>query len=368
MAISIVIISALIISAVCGFIAIPNILNFCLKRKIFDIPNSRKVHKNLVPRLGGISFIPSMLLAFILALAMLSYEYKGHIIQINLWSAFFLLSLLIIYSLGIIDDLIGLGAKIKFSVQIMAAVLLPASGLYINNLYGLFGAHAIPAWLGIPFTVFAIVFVVNAMNLIDGIDGLCAGISEMALAGFLFAFYEEGLYVYCILIAGLMGVLIPYLYYNLFGGPNRDKKIFMGDSGSLTLGFILSFLSVKLSMDNSAVMPFNPWHMPVALSLLLVPVFDVVRVILHRLRTHRAPFHPDKNHIHHKLIRYGLTMHQSLITIILIAIAFLAINSAVFYLSYSFTLMLIIDILLYTALTIYLNLATRHKIQEERQS
>ena len=250
MAISIVIISALIISAVCGFIAIPNILNFCLKRKIFDIPNSRKVHKNLVPRLGGISFIPSMLLAFILALAMLSYEYKGHIIQINLWSAFFLLSLLIIYSLGIIDDLIGLGARIKFSVQIMAAVLLPASGLYINNLYGLFGTHAIPAWLGIPFTVFAIVFVVNAMNLIDGIDGLCAGISELALAGFFFAFYEEGLYVYCILIAGLMGVLIPYLYYNLFGGPNRDKKIFMGDSGSLTLGFILSFLSVKLSMDN----------------------------------------------------------------------------------------------------------------------
>ena len=141
----------------------------------------------------------------------------------------------------------------------------------------------------------------------------------------------------------------------------------MGDSGSLTLGFILSFLSVKLSMDNSAVMPFNPWHMPVALSLLLVPVFDVVRVILHRLRTHRSPFHPDKNHIHHKLIRYGLTIHQSLITIILIAIIFLAINSAVFYLSYSFTLMLIIDILLYTALTIYLNLATRHKIQEERQ-
>ena len=234
MAISIVIISALIISALCGFVAIPHILNFCLKRKIFDIPNSRKVHKNLVPRLGGISFIPSMLLAFILALAMLSYEYKGHIIQINLWSFFFLLSLLMIYSLGIIDDLIGLGARIKFSVQIMAAVLLPASGLYINNLYGLFGAHAIPAWLGIPFTVFAIVFVVNAMNLIDGIDGLCAGISEMALAGFLFAFYEEGLYVYCILIAGLMGVLIPYLYYNLFGGRNRDKKIFMGDSGSLT--------------------------------------------------------------------------------------------------------------------------------------
>ena len=367
MAVFIVIVVALVTSAVCGFVAIPNILNFCLKRRIFDIPNSRKVHKNPVPRLGGISFIPSMLLAFILALAMLSHEYKGHVIQINLWSAFFLLSLLIIYSLGIIDDLTGLGARVKFSVQIIAAVLLPASGLYINNLYGLFGINAIPAWFGVPFTVFAIVFVVNAMNLIDGIDGLCAGISELALAGFLLAFCEEGLYAYCILIAGLMGVLIPYLYYNLFGGPKRDKKIFMGDSGSLTLGFILSFLSVKLSMDNSAVMPFNPWHMPIALSLLLVPVFDVVRVILHRLRTHRSPFHPDKNHIHHKLIRYGLTMHQSLIVIVAIALAFLAVNTVVFYLSGSFTLMLIVDILLYTALALCLDSATRHKIQEERQ-
>ena len=309
MAISIIIISALIISVLCGFIAIPNILNFCLKRKIFDIPNSRKVHKNLVPRLGGISFIPSMLVAFILALAMLSYEYKGNMIQVNLWSVFFLLSLLIIYTLGVIDDLIGL-------VQIVAASFLPASGLYINNLYGLFGIDAIPAWIGMPLTVFTIVFVVNAMNLIDGIDGLCASISEVALAGFLYAFYEERLYVYCILIAGLMGVLIPYLYYNLFGDPNKNRKIFMGDSGSLTLGFILSFLSVKLSMDNSSVMPFN----------------------------------------------------QSLIAIVAITIAFLILNIMMFEVSNNFTIVVVVDILLYTALHMCLNRAIKRKIMEGRLS
>ncbi len=368
MAISIIIICALIISALCGFIAIPNILNFCLKRKIFDIPNSRKVHKNLVPRLGGISFIPSMLVAFILALAMLSYEYKGNMIQVNLWSVFFLLSLLIIYTLGVIDDLIGLGARVKFGVQIVAASFLPASGLYINNLYGLFGIDAIPAWIGMPLTVFTIVFVVNAMNLIDGIDGLCASISEVALAGFLYAFYEERLYVYCILIAGLMGVLIPYLYYNLFGDPNKNRKIFMGDSGSLTLGFILSFLSVKLSMNNSSVMPFNPRHMPFALSLLLVPVFDVVRVILHRLRNHRSPFHADKTHIHHKFMRYGLTMHQSLIAIVAITIAFLVLNIMMFEVSNNFTIVVVVDILLYTALHMCLNRAIKRKIMEGRLS
>ena len=219
-----------------------------------------------------------------------------------------------------------------------------------------------------PLTVFTIVFVVNAMNLIDGIDGLCASISEVALAGFLYAFYEERLYVYCILIAGLMGVLIPYLYYNLFGDPNKNRKIFMGDSGSLTLGFILSFLSVKLSMDNSSVMPFNPRHMPFALSLLLVPVFDVVRVILHRLRNHRSPFHADKTHIHHKFMRYGLTMHQSLIAIVAITIAFLVLNIMMFEVSNNFTTVVIVDILLYTVLHMCLDRAIKRKIMEGRLS
>ena len=146
-------------SIVCGFIFIPLILNFCEKKGLYDLPNERKVHKNAIPRLGGISFMPSMLVAFVAALLM-SDNYTGERqVTMSLWSCFFLVSLLLIYGVGIIDDLTGLGAKTKFTVQIMAACLMPLSGLYINNLYGFCGINEIPAWVGMPLTVFIIVFI-----------------------------------------------------------------------------------------------------------------------------------------------------------------------------------------------------------------
>ncbi len=359
------ILGALVISMVCGFTTIPAILDFCKKKNLYDIPNSRKVHKSPIPRLGGLSFLPSMLIAFFIAIFVLDSQVKGPNIQISIWSLYFLISLLIIYFTGIIDDLIGLNANIKFTIQIIAATILPFSGLYINNLYGLFGFHEIPFMIGAPITIFIIVFVCNAMNLIDGIDGLCASLSEIALLGFFYAFYMEGLYIYCILIAGLMGVLIPYLYYNIFGKCKKNRKIFMGDSGSLTLGFILSFLFIKLSMDNPSVMSFNARRMPFAYSLLIVPTFDVIRVVFHRIRTHSSIFDADKNHIHHKLMKYGMSPHQALLTIITLDVSFLVINIMLYSVT-SFTFVFIINIILYTAFNLGLDMATKHKIEEER--
>lgn len=359
------ILGALVISMICGFITIPAILDFCKKKNLYDIPNSRKVHKSPIPRLGGLAFLPSMLIAFFIAIFVLDSQVKGPNIQISIWSLYFLISLLIIYFTGIIDDLIGLNANVKFTIQIIAAAILPFSGLYINNLYGLFGFHEIPFLAGAPITIFIIVFICNAMNLIDGIDGLCASLSEIALLGFLYAFFNEGLYIYCILIAGLMGVLVPYLYFNIFGKCTKNRKIFMGDSGSLTIGFILSFLFIKLSMDNPYVMSFNIKRMPFAYSLLIVPTFDVVRVVFHRIRTHRSIFDADKNHIHHKLMKYGMSAHQALITIIMLDLSFLIINIMLFSII-SFTIILIINIILYTVFHLGLDLATRHKIEEER--
>lgn len=353
----ILIIAAFAISLVCGVVAIPLILDFCKSKCLYDIPNARKVHKSPIPRLGGVSFMPSMLLAFIIAVFLLGKEHGMEQVQVSLWSLYFLVGLLLIYATGVVDDLIGLSANIKFVVQILAAVILPISGLYINTFDGLFGLYAVPYWVGAPLTVFIIVFVCNAMNLIDGIDGLSASLSEMALAGFLVAFYRENLVVYCVLVAGLMGVLLAYLYFNMFGQAEQNRKIFMGDSGSLTLGFILGFLFVKLSMDNPHVMPYDPINMPLAISLLIVPTFDVVRVVLHRLRTHRPIFDADKNHIHHKLMRLGLTMHQTLFVILGIALAFLVINY-VLHVWCGITVMLVADIVLYTALSLAIDALT----------
>lgn len=358
---------AMLVSLVCGFIVIPMIQDYCRSKRLFDQPNARKVHKKAIPRLGGISFLPSMLIGFLLAVFVMGYQYHGRILQINLWSVCFMVSATLIYIMGLMDDVLGLNPQTKFIVQIVAACILPAAGLYINDLGGLLGINAIPFWVGAPMTVFVIVFVCNAMNLIDGIDGLCACLSEIALGGFLYAFYREGLYVYCILIGSLMGVLTAYLRFNLFASAASGRKIFMGDSGSLTLGFILAFLFVKLSMNNPQIASYDEASMPLALSLLIVPTFDVARVIIHRLRTHRPMFKADKNHIHHKLMRYGLSMHQTLAAILALDLSFLAINYFVFH-WLGFTAMLIIDIALYVAFHYALDFTIINKIRKEELS
>jgi UDP-N-acetylmuramyl pentapeptide phosphotransferase/UDP-N-acetylglucosamine-1-phosphate transferase len=340
---------------ICGLTFTPLILDFCKRKKLYDLPSERKVHKNATPRLGGISFFPSMLTAFFVVLLFTPVVEKDTL-PVNIWSAVFLIGLLLIYSIGIIDDLVGLKATTKFTVQIATACLLPFAGLYINNLYGLFGIYEIPYWVGIPLTVFIIVFIDNAINLIDGIDGLASGLSLIALAGFLayFIYHNVYVYTYTIIIAGMMGALVAYTYFNLFGKAERNTKIFMGDSGSLSLGFTLGFLAVKCAMDNQDIWPYRPEAIIVPLSLLFVPTADVVRVTLFRLRHHKPLFDADKNHIHHKLMRAGLSQHQTLVCIILLAACYIAINWLL-YMVLPITVIVIADILLYCIVNLYIN-------------
>ena len=140
----ILILSAFVISTACGFIIIPHIVNFCIKKNLYDIPNARKVHKNAIPRLGGICFLPCTLIAFIFGIAILNQLTGQRQITIGTWSVMFLISLSLIYIIGIVDDIVGVRPRTKFAVQIIAASLLPLSGLYINNMYGMFGIHELP--------------------------------------------------------------------------------------------------------------------------------------------------------------------------------------------------------------------------------
>lgn len=357
------IIGSFIISMICGFIFIPLIIRFCKKHKLYDIPDSRKIHKSKIPRLGGISFLPSMLVAFIIALIVFNNTSVDKQITISLWSCFFFISLLLIYGVGLTDDLIGLDAKTKFVVQLLAACLLPMSGLYINNMYGFMNIYEVPYWIGAPLTVFIIVFIDNAMNLIDGIDGLSSGLSLLALSGFLVCFLRENVWVYSILIAGLMGVLVSFLYFNLFGNAEKGQKIFMGDSGSLTIGFILGFLLVKFSMNNTNVMPFRLDSLLLSCTLLIVPVFDVCRVIIVRMFHHKPIFDADKNHIHHKLLRAGLTQHQALITIISLSLFYIFFN-IITSRYYTFSIIIIIDIVIWIVFHMVINAIIKKKGKE----
>ena len=162
------------------------------------------------------------------------------------------------------------------------------------------GIHGVPYAVGLPLTVLAIVFIDNAVNLIDGIDGLAASLSIVAFAGFAYIFAVQGIWSYAILISGIIGVLLAFLYFNLFGDVSRNRKIFMGDAGSLTLGFILGVLCVKYSMNNDSVILLRRFDFIVPFTLLVVPVFDAVRVSVVRISHGVSPFKADKRHIHHK--------------------------------------------------------------------
>ena len=350
------IILTFLISAFIARILIPRILLISLRKKLFDIPDNRKIHKRAIPRLGGVSFFPTTLFSFCLVYAFrllggdsVSTVYASYLLPELL---LFACGMTLLYLTGIADDLVGVRYRQKFVIQIFCACLFPLSGIWINDLYGLFGIHELSAYIGMPFTVLIIVFITNAINLIDGIDGLASGLSSVALLIFTFLFINKGLWSYAMLAAGTFGVLVPFFYYNVFGSVERARKIFMGDTGSLTLGYTLSFLAIKYSQHNTDIMPYTAGAFIIAFSTMIIPAFDVVRVVLVRIREGHSPFEPDKNHIHHKLLAVGLSPRKAMLSLLFMSCAFSAAN--ILLVPYvNNTMMLIADIVIWIGLNLW---------------
>ena len=161
-----------------------------------------------------------------------------------------MIGLLILSMVGVIDDLIRIDYRRKFVAQIVASLFLPLSGLWINDLYGLLGITTLSPWIGMPLTVFVAVFIINAVNLIDGIDGLCSGLVGMGALVFGFLFIYNGAWLHAVFAFITAGVLCPFFYYNVFGKSKGRQRIFMGDTGSLTLGLSMAFLAISYAMNN----------------------------------------------------------------------------------------------------------------------
>lgn len=254
----------------------------------------------------------------------------------------------------------GVGYRKKFLVQGLAAGLLVASGVWIKSLDGLFGIHALPAWIGMPFTVLVVVYVTNAINLIDGVDGLASGLCAIALVALAVLHVYLGLYTYALLCISALGVIVPFWFYNVFGNIMRGRKIFMGDSGSLSLGYILSFLMIHLSNVDVGASTDHDCNMALAFTTMLVPLLDVVRVVVHRVRTGKNPFLPDKNHIHHKLLRCGLRVRQVMAGICLLSLMFIMVDVALIG-SVNITYVLAVDLVLWVVFHLVLNRKLKSK-------
>lgn len=299
----------ILLSLVIGFVivtyTIPRIIFISNQKKLFDVPNERSAAKKITPTLGGIGIFTGFYISLIVTLN----DYDIH----NLTGL--LLASVIMFLVGMKDDLIGLSARRKMAFQILTALyLIFLGGVRIDHLHGILGINELDMLSSSLITLLAIVGIVNAYNLIDGIDGLASGIGILISIVYGVLFMAAGQFDYTIASFSLTGSLVAFFFYNVFG---RTNKIFMGDTGSLTLGVVFAFLTIKyLALPEST--HYIIGSPVVALSIMIVPVVDTIRVMAIRIRQGRSPFSPDMNHIHHQLLRLtgNNHLHSSLIMIV----------------------------------------------------
>jgi UDP-GlcNAc:undecaprenyl-phosphate/decaprenyl-phosphate GlcNAc-1-phosphate transferase len=272
---------------------IPVIISLARSKKLVDEPdNLRKLHGRPVPSLGGIAIFVGIIISFSL--------FMGS--NMPAFYPFLVASSVLLLTVGVKDDIVAMRAFRKFLAQLLAASIVVIGGnLRLTSLDGFLGLSSVPDGVAILWTILAIVFIINAFNLIDGIDGLAA---ILALVGALFFgiwFFINGHIGEAILAAALLGALLGFLRYNLY-----PARIFMGDTGSLVIGLILAVMAFRM-IELNAVSLVYTFNSPTvfAISLMIIPLSDTFRIILVRLIKRKSPFLPDRNHIHHRLIKLG---------------------------------------------------------------
>jgi len=339
-----------------AILVIPRILVIAKQHSLYDPLDERKTHKGLVPRIGGLAFVPCGLFSLTFTFG-IYYMYSGDSQSVSFMPNeselyFLFCGLLLLYLGGVKDDLVGLRYRYKFFIQFVSSAIIMFSGLYINNLHGLLGIYEIPLWISYPLTLIMLVFIINSINLIDGLDGLASSISIFALCVYGSLFYFQGLWFYSVIAVSMIGVLTIFFYYNVFGNVKKGRKLFMGDSGSLTIGFILGFLAIRYACYEPELIKPVKNMLVIAFSPLLVPLLDVLRVILSRIKRHKNIFKPDRFHIHHKLM--NLYPNPPLVLIILICISScLCLLNFILTEYCNSTVIIRIDIAIWTSINLY---------------
>ena len=282
------------------FYLIPKVLWVSREKNLMASVNERSSHSSAVPSFGGVAFFISMILVLSILQSMRLTYIGNHLIA----------AITILFMVGLKDDLVISTARVKLVGQIAAAFFLIFSPeLRFNNLHGFLGFYEIPELLGYLIKGFLVLGLINAYNLIDGIDGLAAMIGILISLVYAGCFYVVGEPYYVLVSVSLAGILSAFLRFNFSRG---KRKIFMGDAGSLVIGLLLSFLSLKiLTMQPDLPMMklgYHPGNRLLFLaSVLFIPIFDTLRVIIIRKAEGKSPFEPDRNHLHHVLLDLGFS-------------------------------------------------------------
>jgi UDP-GlcNAc:undecaprenyl-phosphate/decaprenyl-phosphate GlcNAc-1-phosphate transferase len=297
------------------FFAIPIIIQISKDKKLFDEPDERKVHKTVIPTLGGAGIFAGFIIATLMGVT------PGLTSELQYFAA----AAIVIFFLGLKDDIIVLSASKKFIGQLIAAaIIIKFGGIQIDNMYGFLGIHEIPRIASIIFTLFTIIVITNSFNLIDGVDGLAGSLGVLTTVIFGVYFYLAGppTYAYSVIAFALAGSIIAFLIYNF-----SPAKIFMGDTGSLLIGLINSILVIKFITvaGNHPVEAVRLNASPaIGFAVLMIPLFDTLRVFTLRILSRRSPFSPDRIHVHHFLLDIGFSHRMVTFTCVVVNILFIA--------------------------------------------
>ncbi|NEU08696.1 undecaprenyl/decaprenyl-phosphate alpha-N-acetylglucosaminyl 1-phosphate transferase [Flavihumibacter sp. R14] len=341
----------LIFSFLLVFLAIPSIIHIADKLQVFDNNKvARKNHRHGVSRLGGIAVFCSLILTSLLFADFINLDVFNYLLT----------AFILIFAVGLKDDLWGVNPSTKFFIQLLTALtVVLLADIRISNMQGVLGIWALPYWLSVGFSVLLIIFLTNSFNLIDGIDGL-VGITALVVSltfGLFFAYMGQASYA-CIAFI-LTGGSIGFLRFNM-----SPARIFMGDAGSLLIGLVAAILAIKfieLNIPGTAGRAYFASAPAIAMAVLIGPIFDVIRVFVIRLLRNSSPFIADNNHTHHRLLRLGFNHRQT--TLILMSFSNLLLSAVIYFRELGSTVLItflfLSCVVFNTALTFALNIRER---------
>lgn len=335
----ILIVLAITASFLITYITIPTIIRMSRFKKLFDVVDDRKVHTEQIPRLGGMGIFAGLTISVLLFIDTSDYLGLGGLIA----------GLIIIFFVGLKDDILIISPLTKFLGQIIAtSVVVFFADTIITDLHGFFGINEIPYILGFILTVLIFLVTTNAFNFIDGVDGLSASLGMTSALAFGIWFYLVGEINFAVISFALIAALGGFVRYNMF---SKKDRIFMGDTGAMIIGYMLSFLAVHFNQINLNIDNASPYFIlpapAVAFAIMIIPYFDMLRVIYIRLLRKRSIFYADKNHLHHLLLELGLSHKKITFTLTSISMIF---TGFIFWLSQFVTIRRLLLLVLLSAL------------------
>ncbi|MCE3228103.1 MAG: hypothetical protein K0S32_2654 [Bacteroidetes bacterium] len=350
----------------------PALIKVAVLKRLIDSPTEeRKIHKRSVPTIGGIIIFAGTLFAYALWYNIDDMRYYDKIFQSVKEFKLIIATSLILFFVGVKDDIIGTAPVKKLFAHIIVALILVLMGeIRITSLHGIFGVYEIPIWGSVFLSIFTYVVVVNSFNLIDGVDGLAAGVGFLSCCAFGTWFIFANEFPYAALSFSLAGALLGFLIFNF-----SPAKIFMGDSGSLVIGMFVCVLAIK--MIEYPIQSLNPFWVHIskpvfAVAALIYPLLDTLRVFIIRALKGQSPFMADRNHLHHKLIDCKYSHAKAVIIIYIFTVLTIGASMLSYFISEATfgLLTVLVTSLVFLAIVISINRHSKNKrvSKEENQS